>query len=114
MALDTVSGLVAQARVLVQDTVDAPYRYSDPDALAGLNLGLLEMRRLRFDAFLDTRASTPQYSAVDATQIAVDEMFLPALLYYTAGHMELQNSEEADSARASAFKTKFTEMLVLR
>ena len=58
MALDTVQDYVSAARVLLQDTV-APYRYSDADMIAELNLAILEAKRVRPDLFFEYRGKHP-------------------------------------------------------
>ena len=52
MALDTVQDYIDRARVLLLDEVE-DYRYSTESLVDALNEGILEMRRLRPDLFLD-------------------------------------------------------------
>ena len=53
--LNTVSDFVAEARVLLQDTV-IEYRYPDVDILAALNNGLQEAIRIRQFLFRSNRS----------------------------------------------------------
>ncbi|MCA6318324.1 hypothetical protein [Phenylobacterium sp.] len=114
MALDTVGDYVARARVLMQDTVDAPYRYSNVELVEALNLALLEARRLRPDlmiAFFKT--SIPTYSASSlTTAVSIDEQYRTAFLYYIVGHAQLRDEENTQDARASVFLNKFVSQLL--
>ena len=114
MALDTVQDYLTRARVLLQDEVE-PYRYSNDVLVEGMNLGLLEMRRLRADIFLaQLRLGTvPSYSSGSlATSVAVDNQYRVALLYYVVGHVQLQDGEDPTDQRATIFLNKFTAQLL--
>ena len=112
MSIRTVTGLIAQARVLLLDTI-VPYRYSDAELLEALNTSLLEARRLRPDLFIGTVDGTtiPEYVTVDATAIAIDIMFLNAILYFVVGHAQLRDEEETTDSRVSAFFKSFRAKL---
>jgi len=110
-ALDTVANYIADARVLLQDTV-ADYRYSDAELIENLNLGLLEMRRLRPDLMISTFGSTiPKYTSTSQT-VACDAMYRPALLYYICGQAQLRDDEATQDARATVFINKFTAQML--
>jgi hypothetical protein len=111
-ALDTVANYIADARVLLQDTVDAPYRYSDANLLQALNLSLYEARRLRPDLFLDRFDSLPQFTAVDNTAVTFDQQFRPALVYYIAARAQMGDEEQTEDARAREFMARFTNIMV--
>lgn len=114
-ALDTVADYIADARVLLQDAVE-PYRYSSAELVENLNLGLLEIRRLRPDVMASTfRTSIPKYSAAStSTAVAVDVQYRVALLYYVCGQAQLRDAEDVQDARSLAFLNKFTaQMLTL-
>jgi len=111
-ALATVADYLAQARSMLQDAV-APYRYPDADIVANLNLGLLEIRKLRPDLMLATPSSVPSYSeASPSTAVALDQQYRMSLLYYTVGQTQLRDVEETNDARASALLAKFTAQLM--
>ena len=111
-ALETVADYLAQARSLLQDLV-APYRYSDSELVDYLNMGLLEVRKLRPDLMLATPTNVPSYSAfAQATSVAMDPQYRVALLYFTAGQAQLRDQEEVSDARALAFITNFTNQLL--
>lgn len=114
-ALDTVADYIADARVLLQDTVE-PYRYSSAELVENLNLGLLEIRRMRPDLMTGTfRTSVPKYSSTStSTAVAIDVMYRVALLYYVCGHAQLRDDEATQDQRSLAFLNKFTaQMLTL-
>ena len=114
-ALDTVADYIADARVLLQDTVE-PYRYSSAELVENINLGLLEIRRMRPDLMAGTfRTSIPKYSSSStSTAVALDVQYRVALLYYVCGHAQLRDDEATQDARSLAFINKFTaQMLTL-
>jgi hypothetical protein len=114
-ALDTVADYIADARVLLQDAVE-PYRYPNAELVENLNLGLLEMRRLRPDLMMATfRSSIPKYSSTStSTAVACDVQYRMALLYYICGQAQLRDAEEVQDARSAAFLARFTaQMLTL-
>lgn len=114
MALDTVQDYLTRARVLLQDEV-APYRYSDDVLVEGMNLGLLEARRLRADLFLSQlrQGTVPEYSSAGpAASVALDNQYRVALLYYMVGHAQLQDGEDPTDQRATVFLNKFVAQLL--
>jgi len=114
VALQTVAEIIGTARVLLQDTIE-PYRYDDDSLLVGLNAALLEARRLRPDMFINTANAVPSYSAVNSTDVAIDQQYRMSLIYYIVGHAQLRDEENTQDARSSAFLNKFvTQMLEVR
>lgn len=113
MALDTVADYVRDARVLLQDG-SQPYRYSDSEIVENINLGLLEMRRLRPELLRSYFSSTiPTFSAgAQTTSVPVDPMYRVALLYYVCGHTQLRDDEGTQDARATVFLNKFTAQML--
>lgn len=111
--LATVADYVRNARVLLQDTV-ADYRYSDTELVEGLNLGLLEMRRVRADLLRSYfKTDVPSFSAsAMATSVPVDQQYRVALLYYICGQAQLRDDEDTQGARATAFLNKFVAQLL--
>lgn len=108
--LDTVADYVRETRTLLQDQV-IPYRYTDPELLSALNLGMLAARKLRSDLFLGV-ASVPAYSAVDTTPVAMDQQYRLPFVYFMTGHAQLRDEEDTQDARAAAFIGKFTAQLL--
>ncbi len=108
MALDTVSGIVSAARILVQDAVQ-PYRYSDDDFVLALNMAVSEAKRIRPDFF---RSGIPVYSAVDSTSLdAIELTYRVPFVYYLCGQVQLRDAEETQDARAVAFIQMFFRTL---
>jgi hypothetical protein len=113
MALDTVADYVRDARVLLQDTV-ADYRYSDAELVENLNLGLMEIRRLRPElvrAYF--RTTIPSYSstAMSAT-VPMDQQYRVSLLYYICGQAQLRDDENTQDSRATVFLNKFVAQML--
>ena len=111
MTIRTVEGLIAQARVLLLDTI-VEYRYSDDELLEALNISLLEIRRIRPDLFLLDPTTIPEYTTVDSTAIDVDIMYLNAVLHFVVGQAHLRDEEETTDSRASAFMSSFRSRLL--
>jgi len=113
MALDTVQNYVDRARILLLDEVE-PYRYSTASLVEALNLGILEIRRIRSDVLLSYfRTSLPEFSTTDMTEaVPIDVQYRTALLYYIVGHSHLRDEENTQDSRATAFLNKFTAQLL--
>lgn len=113
MALDTVADYISNARVLLQDTV-ATYRYSDAELVSSLNLGLLEMRRLRPELMRSYfRTSIPTFSSsTPSASVALDVQYRVALLYYICGNAQLRDDENTQDARATVFLNKFVAQML--
>lgn len=108
MALTAAQHYIDEARRLIQDE-DAPYRYSDESMLDALHLGMLELKRLRPEVFFGR--SIPSTSTVGST-ITIDESCQTALVYFLAGHIQLNDDEPSQDERGAAFITKFNNMMV--
>jgi hypothetical protein len=113
MALDTVADYISNARVLLQDTV-ATYRYSDAELVGSLNLGLLEMRRLRPELMRSYfRTSIPTFSSTTTgASVPLDPQYRVALLYYICGNAQLRDDENTQDARATVFLNKFVAQML--
>lgn len=109
MALETVAKYVTAARVLLQDTVNSPYRYPDVDLLNALSEAFPEAKLLRPDLFIVTPLQ--DFTAVDSTVVVMDPMYRQALVYYMVGKMQLRDDEEVQDQRAAAFLSMFTAKL---
>ena len=112
MALDVVADYVKEARTLLQDSV-APYRYSDPELIAELNLAIFEARRVRPDLFLSYRGKNP-YPTFTALTDAVpfEDVYRVALTYYMVGKATLRDEEDTDDKRGLGMVQKFTAQLI--
>jgi len=93
-----IADFVRQVRETVQD-LDGD-RYTDSRIVAAINMGILEMRRMRPDYFIG-RYGEPPYQAVDATEVyplAMETM--PALVMYAVGFLAMADDEEGANALA--------------
>jgi hypothetical protein len=110
-----IGGIIAQVRTLLQDvSLDGgEYRYSDDSLITNLNMGLLEMYRMRPDIFLAEYFTVPQYTVgqFDST-IPIEQQFVPSLVYYVVGLAQLRDDEGTQDSRAGSFLSKFTSMLM--
>ncbi len=109
-ALDTVADYISDARTLLQDTI-APYRYDDPSLLVGLNVALLEARRVRADLFVfREHDKVPYFDAVNTKPVHFEHPF--RLVYGLCGHALARDQEDVQDARSASFMRIFYEMLV--
>lgn len=106
MALGTVTEVITDARVLLQDT-EVDYRYTDAELLVYLNAALMEARKLRPDFFLTTSGTVPNFTVVNATDIGVDQQYRSSIVYYIVGRAQLRDEEDTSDARAGAMLKKF-------
>lgn len=114
MAYKTVGEVIAQVRVLLEDTDTALQRYSDDVLIQQLNAGLLDSRRIRPDLFRSTLDDVPQYTVNDivaGTELAYEQMFVPTLVYYVTGLAQLSDSEEDTDQRATVLIGAFDKKL---
>jgi hypothetical protein len=110
VALETVNQYVAYARTLLQDTYDAPYRYSDSDLVLALSLAMQEAKKLRPDLFINKTLQT--FTANDATVVVMDEMYRVPLVFYMCGTAQLRDDENVQDQRAAAFLALFNTKLL--
>lgn len=109
-ALDLVSDYLTQARVLLQDSI-SPYRYSDAELIANLNLGITEARRIRADLFVGRYDALPFYTST-TNAVVIDAMYRVPFVYYIVGMAQLRDEEDVTDARASALLNKFVAQLL--
>lgn len=113
MSLDTVQDYVDRARVLLLDQVD-PYRYPTDDLVEALNMGILEVRRLRPDvvkAYL--RTTLPDFSSSNLSALVpIDPQYRVAFIYYICGQAQLRDDENNQDSRSAAFLNKFVSQLI--
>lgn len=110
----SLNDVVGQIRELVQDTdASAAFRYTTSSIVKNINMGLMEMYRIRPDIFLKLNFAIPTYdSAFPDALLTIEQQFIPSLIYYATGLTQLRDDEGTQDARASAFLAKFTSMLV--
>jgi hypothetical protein len=112
--LNTVANYIADARTLLQDTIP-PYRYADDSLLVGLNVALLEARRIRPDLFVFNilvHGQVQAFSVVDDTYVAIEPPFRLALLHGMCGHALERDQEDVQDIRATTFLGLFNAGLI--
>ena len=107
----TVADYVDAARSLLQDTVNAPYRYPTADLVRALNMAMLEARKLRPDLFI-TNPTVPDYVNADVTVVAMDQMYRVPVLEYIVGMAQLRDEEDTQDQRAAIFFGLFTSKML--
>lgn len=116
--VSAVGFLLGEARQLLNDTtpISGVPRFSDDQLVNALNDALQQARAKRPDAFLSFGLRNPVPGYVmpqDAnTNICIDDMFYPALLFYVVGRSELIEDTFADNGRAITMMNKFTAQLL--
>lgn len=114
--LETIDDYIDDARILLQDTV-SPYRYSDDSLVVGMNVTLLEGRRLRPDLFVyNTRkcgpTGVPHLIGKDGTAIDIEPQFRLAFLHGMVAHALERDQEDIQDARFMIFFNFFKTILV--
>jgi len=110
VAFRTVGDILTEARVLLQD-VDGE-RYTDTQMVQALNEGLLETRRLRPDMYRDRLSNVPQYTTSQfSTYIDYEQMYVPALINFVTGRIQMQDDEANSDGRAVVFINTFLSKL---
>ncbi len=112
-ALQTVADYIAEARILLQDTV-ATYRYGDDSLVSALNLALQETRRLRADLFVysTSKPQVPYYTDAESGQtVPIEEPFRQAVLNGLVGYAIERDQEDIEDARATMFINLMRYML---
>jgi hypothetical protein len=116
MALSTVAQIIADVRVLLQDTI-APYRYTDDELVIALNVTLLDTRRIRPDLFLGDGTTTnfddpAPFTAVNTDEVDIENGFRPAIVFGVVGHALWRDQEDIQDNRASAFIDMYNKKLL--
>lgn len=116
----TYEDLITEARQLLQDTDSSAYRWDDTYLLNTLNRGLLELGRIRPDAFYDLynanslnipeivdddAAVAPQYDWATAFQLNMH--YYSPLISYVVGSIEVTDDEFAVDGRAMILLQQF-------
>jgi hypothetical protein len=110
-----VGDVVDQVRVLLQDTdaSSGQYRYPDDEIVANINMGMIEMYRLRPDIFLENDFKIPSFSSVNmGDSMVIEPQYVPPLVYYTVGLTQMRDDEETQDQRAGALVQRFSQILL--
>jgi len=111
----TMGDLLDMIRTLLQDTdvSSGTYRYSTDSIVMAFNQGLMEMFRIRPDLFLEFGYVVPQYSVGTlADAISIEQQYVPALIYYTVGLVQIRDDEQTQDGRGASFIKVFQSALV--
>ena len=113
--LDTVGDYLVEARRLLQDEF-APYRYEDDDLVEGLNIAMLEARRLRADLFVTLKFEIPYFVSTGTidklAKVPIEPMYRQSFVYYIVGRAQLRDDEATTDQRSMAMMAKFTQQLI--
>jgi hypothetical protein len=100
-----VSDLIFQTREVLQDM--AGDRYTDDRIIRALNLGVLDLRRVRPDVFIG-RYHEPTFQATLPGEVfPLPSEIVPSLIKYMAGWVELADDEYTNDGRAAALLGAF-------
>ncbi len=109
--METTQDYITAARVMLQDTMDGAYRYTDDMFKLSLDLAFDEAYRIRPDMFV--KVATPAVMASALTYVPpIPRGYQAAFLYFMCGHVQLSDQEDTTDTRASAFLAKFTAKLL--
>lgn len=122
MVAKTYQDVITEARVLLQDTDSAGYRYSNTNLIAILNRGIQAVARVRpdacYDLYSDNSLEVPELVESDPSSGQViftdpfgfEMQFFNPLVSYLIGIAELVDDEYAEDGRAmmllQAFKAE--------
>lgn len=116
-ALEIVSDYIADARVLLQDTLGSQFRYQDSELIVALNVAMMDARRLRPDLFLGDLVET-YFDTIGTFSVGspgrvvpVEYPFRLAVLYGMCAHALSRDQEDTQDARAATFMGFFTGKL---
>ncbi len=113
MPLDTVGDYIKEARILLQDQLEEPYRYPDDDIAGYIAQAFLECRRIRPDIVSDYfDGGYPEFTGADTAEpVPLDYQYRKAFLYYVVGSCQLRDDENNEDQRAAIFLNKFVSQL---
>lgn len=107
--------LINQVRTLLQDTdnLSGEYRYSTDSIVMNLNQGMLELYRMRPDAFMANNWIVPQFSVFTlGAPLVIEQQLVPALVYYVVGLTQARDDEQNQDTRAFGILKMFQQIVV--
>jgi hypothetical protein len=114
----TYADVLTEAREILQD-VDTPTRYDDPTLINKLNRALLEISRVRPDAFWDQfdtdtdDIDVPRITAGTVTSVFVlPVQFFPAVVSFVVAWAEILDDEFTNDGRAAALLGQFRNQVM--
>lgn len=111
----TLSDLIDQIRTLLQDTdnLSGEYRYSTDSIVTNINQGMIELYRMRPDAFMANGWKIVQFSVADpGADLVIEQQLVPALVYYAVGLTQARDDEQNQDARAFGVLKMFQQIVV--
>lgn len=124
-ATKTLDDLVAEIRILINDSDALGYRFTQAQVIQKINTGLREVYRYRPDAYVGNfsqgilSANAPMtYTTADlglnpATAFPLDDrLFFGPLVLYVVGMLDLTDDEFADDNRAMTVLNAFRNELI--
>lgn len=109
LQLTSVQDYIDDVRVLLLDRTQ-PYRYTDVQLLAALNIALMEVRRVRAD--LIRKNDIPYYTIVSDEPVPLEPQFRMAVAYLLAAHALQKDEEDVQDVRANTFMQMGHDMLL--
>lgn len=110
--LETVDDYVKSVRTLLNDKIE-PFRYSDNDIVKGLNMALLEVRRIRADLLVTRHGNrVPSFVGNSGAPVPIEPQFRLGLEYLIAAQVLLRDEEDVQDARANSFKALGTSVFI--
>lgn len=107
----TVQDYITTARILLKDTVETAFRYSDANLKLALHMAFIEAYRIRPDMFI-MKPLPDLKDAANTASAPVPDGYQMAFVYYVVGWTQLQDEEETTDNRAIGFINKFTAQLL--
>ena len=113
MAGRSIRSMVADARVLLQDT-RSPFRYREDTLIWNLNAGLMQARRLRPDLFIGRFGKEDfEYNTTRQDEpFPLPAWYSEAFVEYMVARAELREDEFATDGRAVALMNRFSSKLL--
>jgi hypothetical protein len=110
--LETVGDYMSAVRILLQDRVH-PHRYKEEQIIRGLNMALLEARRLRADLFVTRYGNhVPRFEKGDGGQyVDIEPQFRLGLVYGITAQVLEQDQEDVNDTRATSMNGAFHAIL---
>jgi len=113
--LSVLGDVLDQIRTFLQvvDVSSGQYRYSTDSIVQNINMGLIEMYRLRPDIFLANDFMIPAFTIDQLDHpLGIEEQYVPALVFYGVGMTQARDDEETQDQRSGAFVARFSSILM--
>lgn len=113
----TTAEIIQRARDLLHDNGTGTAQiWSDPQLCRWGTDGIMEIRKIRYDAVLDDAGTEITFVKMDATateaNLCIADAFCPALVDYIVHRSFFQDAEDADHLkRANAFYQSWKERI---